>query len=530
MRVLLVNTNRFKQPWPVIPIGMCCVASTLKKAKHTVSVLDLCFSKTPKQDISDAITDFTPDVVGISIRNIDNASGYHTKFLLDDIRDEIVSPLKLVFKGPIIIGGPAVGISASEMLTFFDLPYAIRGDGEASMIEFLKHIERGASLSGMAGLVEQKNKTIVQDNAPLFVNDLDSLEFSRCWEWIDLKPYRRIGSPLLIQTKRGCNLTCVYCSYNHIEGHTWRLRSPKKIVDEMQEAIEKTGIRQFEITDSTFNIPLEHAKAVLREIRARNLDVQLQVMGINPGAVDGEFVSLLKEAGFTEVDLGVESACNETLKSLGKRFDVETVQRSGKLLHKAGIAVRSWALLLGAPNETPETVIETLKTIRKAADPWDLVDIGIGLRIYKGSPISRRVKSDNPCCNDDHFFRPVTYQPEAIAPDEIKALAKREALKASNLYMYDENQNYPLFFLAATNKLLHMVAPNQPLWRLFIVFRKIEMYTGINFIRRIIHEIKYYKFFSKIRNTVSASSPRPTTAYYPPSSTVGVSKATAKRM
>lgn len=168
-------------------------------------------------------------------------------------------------------------------------------------------------------------------------------------------------------------------------------------------------------------------------------------------------------------------------------------------MKKAGIAVRAWALLIGAPNETPETVKKTLDTIREACDPWDLVNIGIGIRAYKGSPVSRRMKRETPSCTDDDFFRPVTYKPKEITLDEIKALVKRESLKYSNFYMYDEVQNTPLFVIALANWLVRRVAPDQPLWRVFIVLRKIEMWTGINFIRRIIHEIRYYKIFSDLR-------------------------------
>lgn len=499
MRVFLVNANRFKQPWPVIPIGICCLASALKKANHIVKVADLCFSRKPEADLAESITAFAPEVVGFSIRNLDNCSGYRTKFLLNDIRDRMILPLKRLFSGPIIIGGAAVGISASEMLKFFDLPYAIRGDGELAMIEFLKRLHKGESLHGVAGLVEYRRNKIVQDNPPMIIHDLDSLEFSRCWKWIDLKPYQRTGSPLLIQTKRGCALTCSYCTYNRIEGYHWRLRSPRKVVDEIEEAVQETGIRQFEVTDSTFNIPMGHAKAVLREIIARKLDIRLQVMGINPGAVDWEFVSLLKQAGFKEVDLGVESGCDETLKGLGKNFDIKTIRKAGELMHKAGIAVRSWALLLGGPNETPETVMKTLDTIRQAAGPWDLVDIGVGLRMYNGAPISIQAKREDPSCTDDHFFSPVTYVPGGITAEEIKALVKREALKHRNFYMYGEEQNNSLFLIITVTWLMRFFAPKQPIWRVFIVMRTIEMWTGVNFIRRMLHEIKCYNIFSDIK-------------------------------
>ena len=119
MRVLLINSNRFHQPWPVIPFGLCCVASVVEAAGHEVRALDLCFSRRTEREIAEAVREFGPDVVGVSVRNIDNCAGWNTRFLLDEVRDRVIGPLKGAFTGPIVIGGAAVGINAAEMLGFF---------------------------------------------------------------------------------------------------------------------------------------------------------------------------------------------------------------------------------------------------------------------------------------------------------------------------------------------------------------------------------------------------------------------------
>ncbi len=262
IKTLLINANRFKQPWPVIPFGVSCVAAAIDRESE-VRVLDLCFSKNCAKNIRETVTEFKPDVIGISIRNIDNSAGYNTLFLLDEIKEEIIGPCKREFKGPIVIGGPAVGISGREMLEFFDLEYAVRGEGEACMAEFVRRMENNESLEGLPGLIIRKNGKIIQDPPPFYVEDLNSLPFSKPHNYIDLRPYRRFDSPLQIQTKRGCALKCTYCVYNTIEGHNGRFRSPELIAQEIEELVKETGINHIEFTDSTFNIPLEHAKDVL---------------------------------------------------------------------------------------------------------------------------------------------------------------------------------------------------------------------------------------------------------------------------
>src|SRR5689334_6345930 len=72
-RVLLVSTNRERQPFPVVPNGVACVAAALEAAGHEVRVADLCFARQPLAAARRAARDFAPDVIGVSVRNIDNS-------------------------------------------------------------------------------------------------------------------------------------------------------------------------------------------------------------------------------------------------------------------------------------------------------------------------------------------------------------------------------------------------------------------------------------------------------------------------
>src|SRR3954465_5706737 len=72
-RVLLVSTNRERQPYPVVPNGLACVASALDAAGHQVHFLDLCFAAAPTAAARQAALAFKPDIIGVSVRNIDNS-------------------------------------------------------------------------------------------------------------------------------------------------------------------------------------------------------------------------------------------------------------------------------------------------------------------------------------------------------------------------------------------------------------------------------------------------------------------------
>ncbi len=469
MNVLLINSNRFKLR-PVIPFGLCCVASAVKKAGYKVRVLDLLFVRNCEQSIARAIAEFQPEVLGISIRNIDNAGGYHTQFFLERIKDEVIFPCKQYFSGPIVIGGSAVGISGAEMLCYFDAPYALQGDGDIAMVEFLERIEQHIPLHGLNGLICQEDGRVFEENPPAIVHNLDALPFTQgLSQFINMTQYRRYNVRIPIQTKRGCPLKCIYCTYNRIEGTVFRLRAPQSVADEIETIVKQTGIHSIEFTDSIFNLPLHHTKAVLRAIIEKNLSLDLRTMGVNPGAVDEELVELMKNAGFSEVDLGTESCCDTILENLGKNFRTHDVLNAADLFHQQGISI-GWFLLAGAPGEDENTLQKTFRTLEQARSKRDLVYIGMGVRVYKGSPIAEIVQTDDPNCTTDNFLYPVCYTSH-IDLEHIKNIVRYHASKKGYIIYndidYDQTSPRRWGIWEIIDAIWKTVVPLQPEYRLY---------------------------------------------------------------
>jgi radical SAM superfamily enzyme YgiQ (UPF0313 family) len=465
-----------------MPFGLCYVASALERAGYGVEVLDLCFEKHPGVRIIEAVRGGTFDCVGVSVRNIDTCATYDTLFLLDEIKREVITPLADVFSGPIVLGGSAVGINAEEILEFFDLEYAIRGDGEESMVEFVKRLERGDSPAGLPGLSWRRDGAIVEMNPPARTPDLDSLALPEVYRHIDLAPYRTFKSPIQIQTKRGCSLNCVYCTYKTIEGCRVRLRSPQAVADEIEELYRQTGYPFIEFTDSTFNIPLDHAKAVLRAVIAKDLPVQLQTMGLNPGGIDREFAQLLKTAHFKEIQVGVDAACDVTLKTMGKNYTVQDIMAVGQILQETGIPAM-WYVLTGAPQETVDTARKTIENVATAVSPWDIVVLGNGIRVYKGAPLERLIKESDVKVKSKNFLYPVSFQPDSIDLLTLRDFNKRLVRKYPNFLLFDEVQRVPVVMQKIQNVLMRVFAPHKPWWKFNILMNKCLKFMGFNALR-----------------------------------------------
>jgi hypothetical protein len=494
MRILLINTNRCKVPFPVMPIGLCSVAASLEADGHQVRVLDLCFSPAPGRTIAAAVSSFSPDMVGVGIRNIDTANGFRPAFMLDKVKEDMLLPLKRAFAGPVVLGGAAAGINGPELLSYFDCEYAVQGDGESAMVAFARRLRAGQSTSGLPGLIIRRNGGVTEVNAPDFADNLDSLPAARPQKHLDIGLYKLYNTPFSVQTKRGCALVCSYCTYNRLEGRAYRLRSPAAVADDIENFVKATNIRTVEIVDSTFNVPLDHAKAVLREIIARKLNLRLLTMGLNPRFMDSELAGLMKEAGFIEACFSIEAMSDPMLKSLAKNFTVDDIKAAAAVIRKTHIPV-IWYLIIGAPGETVDTVRETFSSISRTASLLDLVSIAVGIRVYNGAPIAETWKTEQKRSPDDNFLRPVAYQPGSLTKKKLKALASVAAAWHHNFFMFDEGA----LILLPVRLVMGALFPRQPLWRGYIAMRLLEKITGVFLVRALVAGVRRRMAFGQKR-------------------------------
>ena len=91
MKVLLISANTEQINMPTLPLGLACVAAATRKAGHEVAYLDLMAHEDVQEVIKKAMEKRSPDVVGISVRNIDDQVMENTSFLLEQVKDVVAS-------------------------------------------------------------------------------------------------------------------------------------------------------------------------------------------------------------------------------------------------------------------------------------------------------------------------------------------------------------------------------------------------------------------------------------------------------
>ena len=402
MRTLLISANTEQIHMPVLPMGLACVAAAAGHAGHEVELLNLMTKgDLVELKLENAILSFKPELIGVSVRNIDDQCMNSPKFLLEAVKN-IVGSCRGLTPAPIVLGGAGYSIFPRSALAYLGADMGIRGEGEAAFVKLLDRFSRKESLVGISNLILPDS---ARESSLEIVKRLDDFplpdpngSFSLPAEFENQKVW------LPFQTRRGCPMGCSYCSTAAIEGRILRKRSPEIVVDSISRFAE-AGFRNLFFVDNTFNFPASYARELCDRMIEKNLGIQWQCI-LYPWKVSEDLVEKLARAGCTQVSFGFESGSGKILRSLNKRFQPEEVRRISEMLHRHGIS-RTGFLLIGGPGETRQTVEESLEF----ADSLELeaLKLTVGIRIYPGTALASTAKAEGIIAFEDDLLFPKFY-------------------------------------------------------------------------------------------------------------------------
>ena len=414
MKVLHVNTNRMKPA--IAPIGLDYLADSIIAAGHEPRLLDLCFSENVDADIEASLREFGPHVIGVTVRNTDDCYFSGGAFFLPEIKD-VVDRLRSHSDAPIVLGGVGFSVAPRAIMDFVGADYGIAGAGEEPFASFLSACENQSGFEHVPNLLHRQRGAIKRNRD---IGAEDNLP-ARRRELPDNPRYFREGGQGGFESKRGCNMKCIYCADPLAKGRHVHLRAPNLVVDELK-ALLAQGIDHYHTCDCEFNIPGGHAKRVCRAIIDAGLGDKIRwyaYCSVTP--FDREMADLFKRAGCAGIDFGADSGCDEILHRLGRQFKSDDLVRTARLCHEHAVPFM-YDLLVGGPGETRETVRQTIDLVR--AIDADCVGVAMAVRVYEGTAMADYVRFEgDPAANPNlygakadnpHFLKPVYYISPAL--------------------------------------------------------------------------------------------------------------------
>ena len=461
MKVLIISSNRNIYPEPVMPIGACMVAEAAKDAGHDIKLLDLMFKRGPHYDIRSAIKTFKPDVVSLSIRNIDNNDLSEPARLYEGPK-EMAGIIRQETGAPLVIGGAALSVMPRELLAQTGADLAVLSDGERIFPAVLGALAGGKWPTDIEGTATMKDGMYVLTPLKQKKGSLSpSFRPPRYERWLDKGRYLSMLSSAPMLTKAGCHFECVYCTYKKLDGGAYELMDPAEAAHEI-ERLSKTGFRDIEFVDNVFNSPLPHALSVCEEVIKKKIRARLHTVELNPLFITGELVKTMELAGFAGVGITAESASDPVLSGLKKGFGASHVIKAAEILRKSSLPCL-WIFMLGGPGETQKTVRETLQFAQRYLKPNDAAFFNIGIRIYPGTWIEKIARQEGLLSlSPQEMLEPVFYLSPGLNFDWL--FRELESAIAGNLHLIDV-RSMQSRHLPRIRRLCKMIGIKQPLWR-----------------------------------------------------------------
>lgn len=423
---ILLATPINKTHYCVPPLGLGYLASALRKAGFSVSILDPVKENLDYDSFAEFLKKNTPRILGIQCFSFDVPSVNRMLLVAKQVAPQIIT----------IIGGPHPSAVSRGVFDEFDnLDFALSGEGEIAFPLFVKSIFKNRnSLSSIPGLIF-KGENGVMANSRELIQDIDSLDIP-AWDMIDPRQYRNSVQGGFYQdlpvapiiTSRGCPYGCTFCANRILMGRGLRVRSVGKVIDEIEHLVKKYDVKEIHILDDNFAISRECVLDFCREIKKRKIKINFAFPnGIRLDRLDEEMLLNMKEIGVYSITVGIESGSQKILDDIKKELTLDLIRQKVALIKKCGFIINAF-FIIGYPTEKKEDIIKTIKFAKEL--PIDIAHFSCFLPL-PGTEITQELLDSGKLKNinyADLFYSKAPFSPEGITREEIKKFQQKAFL------------------------------------------------------------------------------------------------------
>jgi len=331
-----------------LPLGILYLGQVLKDNGHNVLLYDHYVSRKPIKEVIDWLKKVNPDVLGFSVLGANlptaNAIAKEAKAWNPNL--------------PIIYGGYLPTFCAPEILKNYEyVDFCVRGEGEQTIIELLDALETNKPVSEILGISYRSNGKLLNNEERPLIEDLDSIPFPD--RKLLHQTYQYHGKITTIISSRGCPFSCRFCSCCKFSRGRWRLRSVENVIEEMRY-LQASGYYELLFTDDCFNAKPQRILRLCHLMKQEKLDFAWHSIG-RVSQSNVRFLRTMVEAGCKTLTYGIESANQRILDYYNKKATPEMAVTAVKNAKKAGIENIGAGFIIGAPIETSEEIMNTIK-------------------------------------------------------------------------------------------------------------------------------------------------------------------------
>ena len=268
----------------------------------------------------------------------------------------------------IIFGGPhacsfAAGITIIENSDEVD--YVVQGEGEVTLIELLRKLQKGESVEDCDGLIYRKNGKAIINQPRKSISDIDSLPFPDFSDF-DFSLYKD-SFKIPISSSRGCVNRCIFCNDRPYWGR-YRFRTGKSMFEEVKYQLKRyPNATFFDFADCLVNGKVNELSIFCDLLIENKYSIDWSGQAIVRKEMEYELLKKIKKSGCVCLAYGLESTSHTVLENIGKicsrGVDIDKFVQEH---HKAKLDC-VFNFMFGLPGETDEDAEENIDFIRRNA-------------------------------------------------------------------------------------------------------------------------------------------------------------------
>lgn len=369
-------------------LGMRSIAAYLQREGIGVGIEPLPTSS--KEQILHRILRETPSIVGFSLifqRMLFDFAG-----LISYLRENGVT-------AHLTVGGHFPSFEPAAILNLIPgLDSVVRHEGEETLLELFRNLDRPESWAQIRGLAYRRNGSVEINNPRPLIANLDTLPYPVRRDCP--ATHRGIGVCSLAAS-RGCYYNCTFCSihefYREPPGPKRRARSTANVVREMEILYRERGIRIFVFQDDDLYMRGPYRKWVedfLRELESKDLAgrilwrISCRIDDLVP-----DLILKLKAAGLASVYLGIESGNDQGLGTFNKHYGAEDVRRAVGLLRELEMPFE-FGFMICDPDSTVDSIKQNVEFLKWIGKDGDCLVNFCKMAAYAGTAIAKRLQAE----------------------------------------------------------------------------------------------------------------------------------------
>ena len=334
---------------PGIPMGIGFLAGYIREKGYTnVKIFDEQLGSLSRKKNFQRLMDYNPHIAAISCLTI----------VLKRMQT-IAKDIKHYLPNTTIVAGSAhPTLETNSVLGDKNIDFVIRGEGELPFNSFLDGY-RDNNFSNVLGLSYKRHGEIIHNKSHEPLKDLDILpQFP--YDLFIHEPLYNIGRYV---ASRGCPYRCIFCSSRYISGRKYRVHSPQRVVNDLELLVKKYNAEYIQFHDDNICVHRDWVHQICENIISKGLTFRWATQTRSDN-LDLDTLRLMKRAGCTVINLGIETGSERLMKMVKKDETLQDHIKAVKLLKQAKINI-SGSFILGLPTETREETIKTIRFARK---------------------------------------------------------------------------------------------------------------------------------------------------------------------